>query len=1843
MPQTLAAGMRSPHFADLLSDDRTPSQNQAQLGYSGGSSGDANSLSSSPELVSSLSSSPVLIPSSGYYSGDGAGLHESIKQRRGAETAQQAREREARAAAEESDSSGKPHDKAKARNIIRVGKRRYYTSWTAELRAMLTPLLGQPRLKNGKLNRRFLLKAAGLLVLLLLVLVWLWPSGHSSRVVPVPSTPAYIPTAVRSRLEPHVGDVHGHARALDGRPPLSVRDVTIFTVHTPENEHGHNLHIRALHSWLLRVESPAQIHVYVREFAHCESMADMGVTCRVSGCWDDLFDAPRLTCLFREANDRATSELMLYVDDHVILFRDVLPALLHVGRMEHFVMMGRSQALTLNLDDKLDLETWQHDLESAVFLDSSTEQDMDLVGQAAFENQARRASADGRSLHYMAYARTELDLSPFPKDLLMDSGSFSEHNWESHFLSTLLVQDDVHVIDASAAVTAVEFGHSDPSNHTAIVDAVNTETSRNWTGLTLATMRATKSMAQIVAHLKLGRLENAHYALTGRCPTCQLKENREADLPLILLRVANPARQVIVIASNADYLSLTFNWICRARQLGITNFVLLAEDRVAYRILRKMNIPVVLRKDAPYRKKTALSNAPSSFEFQETLYLRALFMQQVVSLGFSLIMTHLDTLWLMNPQQLLDEPACDMFVQMEKGGGTKSSGGLLTVRANEVGQQFVQDYLVCEQENWNFLHAHGKPRFAYSDDADIDCIELISTRLMRRANLHRCVLDPVRYVTEADFFDRQTPQRRAVWPLFVHLNRAQGVENKTRAFQDWNLWAVDDDAMLQVPRVHDAHSHGELHCVKTPPALPPPAPLVDDPHAGGAAVAAESEDTAGAEAGSSSTVHIVIHLLCSTELKATELTLLSLSQTLFPDSFPRVAADLSITLQQPAVSSPENSRLWVALHALLQEFDWPHGHKTLIVLDRFVGPTDQWLDQWGLRANNEAFLLALKPGQVLSPLWLDWTVQALQHYYFDPFEFDPQLMAISLMHQLTITGESPSERFGSRVPSQELANAAAEMATLQQSSDAGLNGTDSSGAGVVPGPLTHHLYLYQLVPLSGTLFFPRHFATFLQWFLAQNVSDSSAPCVPTLLSNDWWLADPSTNWWVWLQRFTFESGWYALYTNFHAADDRNGMDTVIDASGAVLKATEAPRALLVDDALTAGSLVISLLKHLGPRRSFFPPRRDLSLWDLHFKPFVLPPHMLGRRKFMFPPLPSSTSLTRAAEIEALLHEQGDLVEEPMGLASLRPRDDASVLLTLAGRRSVHDDHGPHDEALESPELAESDISHLDVMIESMIQEMEEVNVGEGGAAAGLGERLPGGGTSEHDDETAARGVGGKPDIGELRALAASRFARRKSLLQPHRAHHVRPIRGADGLPRCYTIQQAADVEEKADCQNCFHLHPTLRNAVSRQLAKTSLDRSAAYKALRTRAIEAGLPIPRPPPEFVDPLQTYLTGAPISAEDLYNLMYSLAKPMLPTRDAPYDEKVPGSPRFVLYQPVKPASFDNHLRGIYFTALLALLSNRVLLIDLPDLHLQYECPFKDAEWEWSKFAPLLQDVSRDEFDSKRAAELRTASLDQLYSKVLLVHTEPVTHDRVLFKNLMYKTGSASMFGSSSRMRRTGALMRLLLGKPKPLLLTAAADMQRSMGLLDVGHVVSVHVAVAGPFMTKPATRSDPLPGVPLRYWDCIRSFLLSQGWVADDVSIVFSTNRPSPLAYALAAKELARFGRVVTLEDSWNANRTTGGASSATTSSSLLVDRASGQRVLDPMLLLGYQLGESDISVSSGTTFGIFYAARTGFTRQALIVKLAQPPKKGQTAPATPEEDYCGPMHRLDQPLQEDIIY
>ena len=1545
-------------------------------------------------------------------------------------------------------------------------------------------------------------------------------------------------------------DLAPHAELDASQPAYTLFNLTLFTTFTPEAGSEHSEWQHALFSWT-RTLPQTQLLIFTARSDNCALIHELSVDvrCRVSSCWDLVRDAPYLDCVLREAAERTTTPLLLFIEDHIVIFNDFIPALLKVANaLPQFVASGGSRSMTLSSDTQLDLLSWHKDIEQAYLHDASAMGVVDDTKGLGGERMRRKQKRVGRklrkakgqlaaddeeadeslladahddaggegehALHYFAYHRDRLPVDAIADGVLMGGSAYTGHEWEKLLISSLLLHNSLPLVDVTDSVMSVALTHSDHGNSTTEYNRINSQFTANISGLPL---------------MNLGRLDNSHYVLAGRCPTCALKENREADLPLILIRHANAARQIIVIAVNSEYLSLAFNWLCRAHALNINNYILLAEDRIAYRILRKMDIPVVLRRDAPYRKQAALHGSKA---FQETLYLRAIFFQQVVSLGFHLVFSHLDTIWYQNPLPYFDQSQCDMHVQFEAGGG-RAGGGLLAIKANSIGIQFVIDYLECEYENYAFITLHGRGRFTYSDDPDIDCIELISQRLERRAHMLRCPLPPLQFVSEASFFDAQAPQHHSVWPLFIHLNQAATLRNKTQQFLDWDLWQVDDNAMTLVPitaQSTSGHSHFALQCKRDDARVPAP-----------------SFDKAAR-------IRLVVNVLASTEAYALEQTLLHLAEADYATGEGRVILDVHVTVQQPDSDDAVSSARHVETTQTAQHFHWPHGEKKLIYLDAHVGPTDRWLDSWsvdvgeGTEEEEEVFQLALHAGMLVSAQWFVWLRKALLSYYFNPFQFDSALLGVHLLHQFAIVGETPAARYGSRIPSSVL------------------NGST--------------LYHYQLTPLMGTVFFPNHFLSFLHWYHSQQTRVLSNACVPTLISNRWYLDDPRLHWEQWLQRFTFESGWYALHTNFHSAN--------VSADG-----SHKPRALVIDVTPANAHLSVSLIKRLGAREREWMDARGIRLYDFHFAPFERARHELAYRKTVFPPVPVQLGgHDHAQEVRRREAERRQLAGEADPLAAAEREADAgshteeglwarverykarvvdvgdmSLVHAHSGVGS-HEHEGDEAEAGADSEAAEQGVTATELIIEMMVLAM----------------------SNEQDDDSAP-----SPAVLED-TLYLEQMARIRRLIKhsltAHAHRHLSP-RNPYNLSRCFTVDQMADVETRTSASS----------------ADASLTTPAQYTIQ---------------PDILD---------------LYAAVYHRVTHAL--RTAPTDRPVDASVRFVVYQPVKYVPFDRHLRGIYFCFLLALITERVLLIDLPDFHALYRPPFAapNVTWEYGAYEAAYMrkhSLTRGVLETDVVnARLRTDDVNEVFPQQVLLHVDGVAHDRLLFKNRLYNHLLPALFASFSRMRRTGTLTKLMLSNPQPALLRQAQQTVSALKLAPLQYKVCVHlIPASGSVITEP-------------HWDCLVSNLLSLGWAADDVAILVSWGgRQGSVEWkAEAERRLAKHGQVRVNEAALAAGN--GGQCNATVSASQLAANSSGglEVEYDQYIVNHFLLGDCDVSISSGSTFGIFGSARTGFLKRAYIYKAAPPPQKGAdgTLVASAEKDYCGPMHRIDMPKENDINF
>ena len=665
------------------------------------------------------------------------------------------------------------------------------------------------------------------------------------------------------------------------------------------------------------------------------------------------------------------------------------------------------------------------------------------------------------------------------------------------------------------------------------------------------------------------------------------------------------------------------------------------------------------------------------------------------------------------------------------------------------------------------------------------------------------------------------------------------------------------------------------------------------------------------------------------------------------------------------------------------------------------------------------------------------------------------------MHQFTIVGETPQSRFGSRVPSSTL------------------NGTA--------------LYRYQYVPLMGTLFFPQHLLAFRSWVAQYDdeaVAFNPAACVPTLVSNRWFQADPLAHWSAWLTRFAFESGWYALYTNFHSQGEVR------------------PRALLVDE---SGAAVqqqrVEKIRRTRDTEEATPPSAAVPLFDFHFNR-VQDSWRLVLRKDAFPPLRNASATGSAADPPAV----------SLLLRAIETR------LTSRGRQDGVPAHSNAEDA-------------------------------------------------------------------ELVELAKA-------------------VRSMDYIP--------APPAAAAARNRCF----TLDDHVARGVDVSSAPRED---------ITASLPFP--------------FNASFTLRELYNLTYHHVMAVLPaTAGAPFTSR---AARFLLYRPTGLAvPFDRHLRGLYFAFLAALVSERVLLIDLPDLDAQYDCPFPGVKWSWSalsRFFTAHSNYSTAEINATRLGlELRTRSLNAIYPQQLLVHSEAVSHDRVMFLNVAYKPYALALFDTASRMKRVGQIMRLLLSKPKNALVQQARALQQQLQLPKSRYSVAVHLVAGGDALRKSGDE-DPLP-LYAEHWACVQSLLLHLGLARDDVRLVLTSDSASERSVGRAAQLLEGYGAVVA-NGAIFLNDSSWGIGNSSVRASHILDSLTHALQIDQYLVNLFLLGDCDVSISSGTTYGIFGAARSGFSKRAFIFRAAPRPVKGKDGRivVSDEQDYCGPMHRIDLPEENDIIF
>ena len=173
-----------------------------------------------------------------------------------------------------------------------------------------------------------------------------------------------------------------------------------------------------------------------------------------------------------------------------------------------------------------------------------------------------------------------------------------------------------------------------------------------------------------------------------------------------------------------------------------------------------------------------------------------------------------------------------------------------------------------------------------------------------------------------------------------------------------------------------------------------------------------------------------------------------------------------------------------------------------------------------------------------------------------------------------------------------------------------------------------------------------------------------------------------------------------------------------------------------------------------------------------------------------------------------------------------------------------------------------------------------------------------------------------------------------------------------------------------------------------------------------------------------------------------------------------------PQIALYRYGDSTGFGNRLRGTYFVFLLSLLTRRLFLIDHEDFHNHFNSPLGfdftadhfDLELNFnnlSKLEPNMNEAcdSFSSFKGTNLAEIISPSLD------VYIYNYGNSPDGCLLLRDDAKAWAMKLFGTTSRFRITASITSFLLSRPKMEFLMKVNELKRKMRWESYSHHIAI----------------------------------------------------------------------------------------------------------------------------------------------------------------------------------------
>eukprot|EP00850_Spirogloea_muscicola_P008406 SM000044S16053 [mRNA] locus=s44:717872:720690:- [translate_table: standard] len=244
---------------------------------------------------------------------------------------------------------------------------------------------------------------------------------------------------------------------------------------------------------------------------------------------------------------------------------------------------------------------------------------------------------------------------------------------------------------------------------------------------------------------------------------------------------------VIVVTVNAGFEDVMANWLCHVKDLGLRHRLLVAVNLpLAQRLADAGEAVLYLQAASELVSDAGLVFA--TIEYQQLILQRTKMIDNILALGYSVLLADIDAVWLSDPFPHMADPSVELYAQVEPSG--LLCGGFLYLRNTVLVRQLwaalterhaaLLDRLAVEARQPSIEdHEQSMLNEMLRDDPSFTAL------IVRK-------LDPLLFPSGFEYWQARTWVKRGVTPVVVHNNWINGKEAKLQRFREAGLWRVRD-------------------------------------------------------------------------------------------------------------------------------------------------------------------------------------------------------------------------------------------------------------------------------------------------------------------------------------------------------------------------------------------------------------------------------------------------------------------------------------------------------------------------------------------------------------------------------------------------------------------------------------------------------------------------------------------------------------------------------------------------------------------------------------------------------------------------------------------------------------------------------------------------------------------------------------------------------------------------------------------------------------------------------------------------------------------------------------------